>query len=102
MKQKVALIGALVHHPKLLVLDEPFVGLDPKASAVLRQCMRDLCQEGSAIFFSTHVLEVAEKLCDKIGMLDHGNLVVSGKVAELTKEESLEEVFLRNLEDAHE
>lgn len=102
MKQKVALIGALVHHPKLLVLDEPFVGLDPKASAVLKQCMRDLCQEGSAIFFSTHVLEVAEKLCDKIGMLDHGNLVVSGKVAELTKEESLEEVFLRNLEDAHE
>lgn len=102
MKQKVALIGALVHQPKLLVLDEPFVGLDPKASAVLKQCMRDLCQEGSAIFFSTHVLEVAEKLCDKIGMLDHGNLVVSGKVAELTKEESLEEVFLRNLEDAHE
>lgn len=102
MKQKVALMGALVHHPKLLVLDEPFVGLDPKASAVLKACMRELCQDGSAIFFSTHVLEVAEKLCDKIAMLDHGNLVVSGRVEELTKDASLEEVFLRNLEAAHE
>lgn len=98
MKQKVALIGAFVHQPKLLVLDEPFVGLDPKASAVLKQCMRELCEQGSAIFFSTHVLEVAERLCDKIAMIDHGNIVVSGYVSELTKKESLEEVFLHHLE----
>lgn len=101
MKQKVALIAALVHQPKLLVLDEPFVGLDPKASAVLKACMRELCDMGSAIFFSTHVLEVAEKLCDKIAMIDHGSIVVSGHVQELTKENSLEEVFLQNLEAAH-
>lgn len=101
MKQKVAIIGALVHQPKLLVLDEPFVGLDPKASAVLKACMRELCDEGSAIFFSTHVLEVAEKLCDKIAMIDHGTIVTSGNVKELTKEHSLEEVFLQNLEERH-
>lgn len=102
MKQKIALIGAFVHKPKLLVLDEPFVGLDPKASATLKKCMRELCQEGSAIFFSTHVLEVAEKLCDKIGMLEHGNLVVNGVVSELTKEQSLEELFLKTFEVFHE
>ena len=76
MKQKVALISAFVHQPRLLVLDEPFVGLDPKASAVLKQEMRALCAQGSAIFFSTHVLEVAEKLCDKVAMIDHGHIVV--------------------------
>ena len=83
MKQKVALISAFVHQPRLLVLDEPFVGLDPKASAVLKQEMRALCAQGSAIFFSTHVLEVAEKLCDKVAMIDHGHIVVSGSVEEL-------------------
>lgn len=98
MKQKVALISAFVHQPRLLVLDEPFVGLDPKASAVLKQEMRALCAQGSAIFFSTHVLEVAEKLCDKVAMIDHGHIVVSGSVEELTKEASLEEVFLEQLE----
>lgn len=97
MKQKVALISAFVHQPRLLVLDEPFVGLDPKASAVLKQEMRALCAQGSAIFFSTHVLEVAEKLCDKVAMIDHGHIVVSGSVEELTREASLEEVFLEQL-----
>lgn len=98
MKQKVALISAFVHQPRLLVLDEPFVGLDPKASAVLKQEMRALCAQGSAIFFSTHVLEVAEKLCDKVAMIDHGHIVVSGSVEELTREAYLEEVFLEQLE----
>lgn len=98
MKQKVALISAFVHQPRLLVLDEPFVGLDPKASAVLKQEMRALCAQGSAIFFSTHVLEVAEKLCDKVAMIDHGHIVVSGSVEELTRKASLEEVFLEQLE----
>lgn len=98
MKQKVALISAFVHQPRLLVLDEPFAGLDPKASAVLKQEMRALCAQGSAIFFSTHVLEVAEKLCDKVAMIDHGHIVVSGSVEELTREASLEEVFLEQLE----
>lgn len=98
MKPKVALISAFVHQPRLLVLDEPFVGLDPKASAVLKQEMRALCAQGSAIFFSTHVLEVAEKLCDKVAMIDHGHIVVSGSVEELTREASLEEVFLEQLE----
>ena len=98
MKQKVALISAFVHQPRLLVLDEPFVGLDPKASAVLKQEMRALCAQGSAIFFSTHVLEVAEKLCAKVAMIDHGHIVVSGSVEELTREASLEEVFLEQLE----
>lgn len=98
MKQKVALISAFVHQPRLLVLDEPFVGLDPKASAVLKQEMRALCAQGSAIFFSTHVLEVVEKLCDKVAMIDHGHIVVSGSVEELTREASLEEVFLEQLE----
>ena len=98
MKQKVALITAFVHKPKLLVLDEPFVGLDPKASAVLKQYMRKLCDEGSAIFFSTDVLEAAEILCDRIAMIDHGHIVVRGKVDDLTKDKSLEEVFLEQLQ----
>ena len=101
MKQKIALIGAFVHNPKLLVLDEPFVGLDPKASAVLKQTMREFCDMGSAIFFSTHVLEVAEKMCDKVAMIDHGNIVITGKVSDLTATKSLEEVFLEQLEAAH-
>ena len=97
MKQKLALIGALIHDPKLLVLDEPFVGLDPKASHTLRQLMSELCQQGSAIFFSTHVLEVAEKLCHRIGMIHHGRLAFTGTMRELLAEKqagSLEEIFL--------
>ncbi len=98
MKQKVALIAAFVHSPHLLVLDEPFVGLDPKASAVLKRIMREHCDQGNAILFSTHVLEVAQVLCDKIGMLDHGKLIVSGRVDELTRTQTLEEVFLEKVE----
>lgn len=94
MKQKLALIAAFVHEPKLLILDEPFVGLDPIASAKLKQSMRDLCNRGSAIFFSTHILEVAEKICDKIAIIKDGMLVASGTVEEVTKKESLEQYFL--------
>ncbi len=101
MKQKVALIAAFVHNPKLLVLDEPFVGLDPKASATLKKCMREHCSQGNAIFFSTHVLEVAQLLCDKVGMIDHGKLVEIGKVSELTQTKSLEKIFLERLEENH-
>ena len=94
MKQKLAIIAALIHKPKLLVLDEPFVGLDPSASVVLKQNMHTLCAEGSAIFFSTHVLDVAEKLCNKIAIIKNGELVVSGETAALTHGKSLEEVFM--------
>lgn len=97
MRQKVALIAAFVHAPKLFVLDEPFVGLDPKATAVLKATMREFCDNGSAIFFSTHILDVAERLCDRVAMIDHGRLVVTGEVAELTKDKTLEEVFLEHL-----
>lgn len=94
MKQKLAIIGALIHKPKLLVLDEPFVGLDPKAALVLKNKMHELCNEGSAIFFSTHVLDVAEKLCNKVAIIKDGKLVVSGVTKELIKGESLEDVFM--------
>ena len=94
MKQKVAIIAALLHEPKLLVLDEPFVGLDPSASVVLKQNMHALCEEGSAIFFSTHVLDVAEKLCNKIAIIKEGVLVAAGETAGLTQGKSLEEVFM--------
>ena len=94
MKQKLAIISALIHKPKLLVLGEPFVGLDPSASVVLKQNMHTLCAEGSAIFFSTHVLDVAEKLCNKIAIIKNGELVVSGETAALTHGKSLEEVFM--------
>lgn len=99
MKQKVALIAAFVHKPKLLVLDEPFVGLDPKATAVLKQTMREFCDEGSAIFFSTHVLDVAERLCDRVAIIDHGRLVIEGETAKLTEELTLEELFLEKLRE---
>ena len=99
MKQKVAIISAVVHHPKLLVLDEPFVGLDPKAALVLKGMMKELCESGSAIFFSTHVLDVAEKLCHKIAMIHKGKLAISGEVKSLIKEHSLEEIFMKVLAD---
>ena len=98
MKQKVAVISALIHEPKLIIMDEPFVGLDPKASHLLKGLMRDLCDRGGAIFFSTHVLEVAEKLCDKIAIIKAGKLVVSGNTQDVIGDDSLEEVFLE-LED---
>lgn len=94
MKQKLALISALIHKPKLLLLDEPFVGLDPKASVLLKEKMKELCSEGSAIFFSTHVLDVAEKLCNKIAIISQGKLQLAGETSILTKEKSLEQVFM--------
>ncbi len=94
MKQKLALISALMHSPKLLVLDEPFVGLDPKAAFTLKGLMRELTQSGSAIFFSTHVLEVAEKLCDKIAIIKQGKLIKHGTMEEVKGDSSLEDVFL--------
>jgi ABC-2 type transport system ATP-binding protein len=94
MKQKVAIISALIHEPKLLVLDEPFVGLDPKASFTLKQIMHDMCENGTAVFFSTHVLDVAEKLCNKLAIIKQGKIIATGTMEELTKGHSLEEVFL--------
>lgn len=94
MKQKLALIAALIHDPKLLIMDEPFVGLDPKASHLLKGLMRELCDRGGAIFFSTHVLEVAEKLCDKVAIIKKGKLIASGTMEEVKGETSLENVFL--------
>ncbi len=94
MKQKLALIAAFVHKPKLIIMDEPFVGLDPKASFLLKQEMRMHCGEGGAIFFSTHVLEVAEKLCDKVAIIKQGRLVTSGTMDEVKGNTSLEDVFL--------
>ena len=94
MKQKVALIAALIHKPRLILMDEPFVGLDPVASHQLKQVMRQHCSEGGAIFFSTHVLEVAEKLCDKVAIIKGGKLVTSGTMEEVKGQTSLEQVFL--------
>ena len=98
MKQKLAIISALIHEPKLVIMDEPFVGLDPKASHILKGIMRDICDEGGAIFFSTHVLEVAEKLCDKVAIIKGGKLIKSGTMEEVKGDTSLENVFLE-LED---
>ena len=94
MRQKLALISALIHEPKLLLLDEPFVGLDPKASFTLKEIMKDMCQKGSAIFFSTHVLDVAEKLCNKVAIIKGGKLVVTGDMSEVKGNSSLEQIFL--------
>ncbi|MCR5161001.1 MAG: ABC transporter ATP-binding protein [Lachnospiraceae bacterium] len=94
MKQKLAVISAWLHDPKLIVMDEPFVGLDPKASHLLKEMMREHCDKGGAIFFSTHVLEVAEKLCDKVAIIKQGRLVKEGTMEEVKGDESLEEVFL--------
>ena len=97
MKQKLAIIAAWLHQPKLIIMDEPFVGLDPKASHLLKGMMRDVCDAGGAIFFSTHVLEVAEKLCDKVAIIKGGKLIRSGTMDEVKGDDSLEEVF-RELE----
>lgn len=98
MKQKLAVISALIHNPKLIIMDEPFVGLDPKAAHLLKSIMREICDNGGAIFFSTHVLEVAEKLCDKIAIIKGGKLIKCGTMDEVKGDESLEAVFLE-LED---
>ena len=98
MKQKLALIAAWLHDPRLIIMDEPFVGLDPKASHLLKGMMREVCDRGGAIFFSTHVLEVAEKLCDKVAIIKEGRLIRSGTMEEVKGDDSLEEVFLE-LED---
>ena len=94
MKQKVAIISALIHKPRLLVLDEPFVGLDPKATFTLKEIMHDMCRQGTAVFFSTHVLDVAEKLCNKVAIIKRGRIIFSGTMEELTEGHSLEEAFL--------
>lgn len=94
MKQKLAIIAAWIHNPKLIIMDEPFVGLDPKAAHLLKGMMREVCDNGGAIFFSTHVLEVAEKLCDKVAIIKGGKLIRSGTMEEVKGDDSLEEVFL--------
>ncbi len=99
MKQKLAVISALIHTPKLLIMDEPFVGLDPKAAHTLKSIMREMCDQGCAIFFSTHVLEVAEKLCDKIAIIRGGKLVISGDTETVRGDTSLENVFLELVEE---
>lgn len=99
MKQKLAIVAALMHEPKLLIMDEPFVGLDPKAAFILKKFMRKFCDDGGAIFFSTHVLEVAEKLCDKIAIIRGGKLLASGDIETVKGNESLEEVFLELVDD---
>lgn len=100
MKQKLAIISALIHKPKLLVLDEPFVGLDPKAAFILKEIMHEMCNEGCAVFFSTHVLDVAEKLCNKIAIIKKGKIIANGKIEDLLQgKESLEDVFLEAIKD---
>ncbi len=99
MKQKLAVISALIHEPKLLIMDEPFVGLDPKAAHCLKELMRGICNEGGAIFYSTHVLEAAEKLCDKVAIIKDGKLVKTGTMEEVKGDASLESVFLDLAED---
>ncbi len=101
MKQKLAIISALVHQPKLLILDEPFVGLDPKAAVILKDIMHKLCAEGGAIFFSTHVLDVAEKLCNKVAIIKDGKLIASGTMEEIVKDgQSLESIFMEVVDNA--
>lgn len=94
MKQKLAIIAAWIHDPKLIIMDEPFVGLDPKAAHLLKEMMREVCDNGGAIFFSTHVLEVAEKLCDKVAIIKSGKLIRSGTMEEVKGDDTLEQVFL--------
>ena len=98
MKQKLVIISALLHNPKLLIMDEPFVGLDPKAAFILKEMMKEMTEKGSAIFFSTHVLVVAEKLCNKVSIIKSGKLITSGLMSEVVKSgESLEELFMENV-----
>ena len=99
MKQKLVLISALIHKPKLIVMDEPFVGLDPKASFAVKEIMRKIVRDGSAIFFSTHVLEVAEKLCNKVAIIKDGKIIACGTMEEVKKDKSLEKVFLESVEN---
>ena len=99
MKQKLVIISALIHNPKVLILDEPFVGLDPKASFTLKEIMREFCNNGGCIFFSTHVLEVAEKICDKIGIIKGGKLISYGKTNEVVGDKSLENIFMEMIEN---
>ena len=99
MKQKLAIISALIHEPKLLILDEPFVGLDPNATVMLKNKMHEICKKGTAIFFSTHVLDVAEKLCNKVAIIKGGKLIAKGTMEELTKGQSLESVFMEVVSD---
>lgn len=99
MKQKLAIISALIHKPKLLVLDEPFVGLDPKAAHTLKTILKEICNEGCAVFFSTHVLEVAEKLCDKVAIIKGGKIVVSGTTKEVVGDSSLEDLFMELIDN---
>ena len=99
MKQKLVIISALIHSPKVLILDEPFVGLDPKASFILKEIMRAFCNNGGCIFFSTHVLEVAEKICDKIGIIKGGKLMAYGKTNEVIGDKSLENIFMEMIEN---
>jgi len=94
MKQKIVIISALIHNPKVMILDEPFVGLDPKASYLLKEVFHELCKEGAAIFFSTHILEVAEKLCNKVAIIKKGKIIASGDTLTITKDQSLENLFL--------
>ena len=100
MKQKLAIISALVHEPKLLILDEPFVGLDPKAAVILKDIMREICANKGAVFFSTHVLDVAEKLCNKVAIIKDGRLLASGNMADIVKNgQSLEDIFMEAIDD---
>jgi ABC-2 type transport system ATP-binding protein len=94
MKQKLVIISALIHKPKLLLLDEPFVGLDPKASFQLKEIFKDMCAKGTAIFFSTHVLEVVEKLCNKVAIIKQGKIVASGNTQDIIQNKSLEHIFM--------
>lgn len=98
MKQKIAIIAALIHEPKIMIMDEPFVGLDPKSSHIIKGIMREICNKGGAIFFSTHILEVAEKMCDKVAIIKNGKLIVQGDMEKIRGDQSLESVFLE-LED---
>ena len=100
MKQKLAIISALVHEPKLLILDEPFVGLDPKAAVILKDVMREICDKKGAVFFSTHVLDVAERLCNKVAIIKAGRLLASGNMSDIVKEgQSLEDIFMEAIDD---